>query len=129
MITALYAALSALIICWLSLNVIKARRKNKVKYGDGGVLQLQIARSAQSNAVEYIPISLLLLFFLEYSGINVWFIHFMGVALVAGRLIHGFSILSENIPGRVLGMRITFLTIIALSLLNLANFIYRWVFL
>ncbi|MDW1918451.1 MAPEG family protein, partial [Vibrio sp. Vb0349] len=61
MITALYASILALLLVWLAFQVIKQRRLNKVAYADGGVEALQIARSAQSNASEYIPITLILM--------------------------------------------------------------------
>ncbi|GAL28409.1 glutathione S-transfersae-related protein [Vibrio variabilis] len=54
MITALYASLLAVLMIWLSFQVIKQRRANQVAYADGGVEALQIARSAQGNAVDYI---------------------------------------------------------------------------
>lgn len=56
MTSVIYASLSAFLIFWLSLNVIKARGRNRIKYGDGGNEELQIARVAQSNAVQYIPL-------------------------------------------------------------------------
>lgn len=119
MITAIYASLLSLLMCKLAFNVIKARRKNKIKYADGDVVELQIARTAHSNAVDYIPISLILLFILEYNGGNIWLVHVAGVALVIGRLIHGRGILTERLKGRILGMQITFVTIFALAGLNL----------
>jgi uncharacterized membrane protein YecN with MAPEG domain len=119
MITAIYASLLALLMCKLAFNVIKARRKNKIKYADGDVVELQIARTAHSNAVDYIPISLILLFILEYNGCNIWLIHLAGIALVVGRIIHCKGILSENLRGRILGMQITFFTIFGLAGLNL----------
>lgn len=118
MITAIYAAILALLLCKLAFNVIKMRRKNKVRYADGGVEELQIARTAHSNAVDYIPISLILLFILEYNDAHMLLVHLAGLSLVIGRVIHCRAILSENQKGRVLGMQITLLTILALVALN-----------
>ncbi|MFT5396980.1 MAG: putative membrane protein YecN with MAPEG domain [Gammaproteobacteria bacterium] len=119
MITAIYASILALLMCGLAFNVIKARRKNKIRYADGNVEELQIARTAHSNAVDYIPITLILLFILEYNGANIWFIHLAGILLIVGRAIHCKGILSENLRGRILGMKITFFTITSLAFLNL----------
>ena len=124
MTTALYASLLSLLMCWLALNVVKARRKNRVLYADGGVKELQIARTAQSNAVDNIPITLILLFFLEYNGGNLWLIHIAGISFVIGRLIHCHGILTEKLKGRVRGMQITVWTIIALAILNLVYLPY-----
>ncbi len=124
MISAIYASFSAFIISWLSLNVIKTRRKYKILYGDGGNEQLQIARAAQTNATEYIPIALLLLFSLEYNHANYWIIHAFGIALISGRLIHARGLLTKNLKWRVLGMQLTILTILGLAVANFFHLPY-----
>jgi uncharacterized membrane protein YecN with MAPEG domain len=124
MTSAIYAAILGLLICGLTFKVIGARRKNKVLYADGGVSELQIARSAHSNAVEYIPITLLLLFALEYNGANLLLIHMFGIGFVLGRIIHACSILAENLKGRILGMQITLLVLIGLSIANIVYLPY-----
>ncbi len=122
MVSSIYASLLALLICWLALKVIGARRKNKIAYADGGVEELQIARSAHSNATEYIPIGLLLLFALEYNSAPDFLVHLLGIAFVVGRYIHCKALLSKNLKNRTLGMQITLLSIIALALLNIIYF-------
>ncbi|MET2900004.1 MAPEG family protein [Vibrio rotiferianus] len=119
MITALYASALALLLIWLAFQVIKQRRSNKIAYADGGVESLQIARSAQSNASEYIPITLILMALLEYNGASVLWIHLVGIAFVIGRVIHARGILAEDLKGRVTGMKLTFFTMIGLVALNL----------
>ncbi|ASI93528.1 hypothetical protein DA096_22510 [Vibrio rotiferianus] len=119
MITALYASALALLLIWLAFQVIKQRRSNKIAYADGGVESLQIARSAQSNASEYIPITLILMALLEYNGASVLWIHLAGIAFVIGRVIHARGILAEDLKGRVTGMKLTFFTMIGLVALNL----------
>lgn len=119
MLTALYASILALLLIWLAFQVIKQRRSNKIAYADGGVEALQIARSAQSNASEYIPITLILMALVEYNGASVWLIHLAGVAFVIGRIIHARGILGEDLKGRVTGMKFTFFTMIGLVVLNL----------
>jgi len=121
MISAIYASVCAFLISWLSLNVIKKRKKNKVGIGDGGNKELQISMAAQSNAIEYIPIALLLLFVLEYNEANLLTIHVMGVLLIVGRILHARGMLSGNLKIRVLGMQFTIFTIISIAVIN---FIY-----
>lgn len=70
MTSVIYASFSAILIVWLSLNTIKKRRYNKVSIGDGGIDDLKLAIAAQSNAIEYIPIALMLLFALAYNHGN-----------------------------------------------------------
>ena len=119
MITALYACILTVLLIWLAIQVIKLRRKNKVAYADGGVEALQIARSAQSNASEYIPITLILMALLEYNGEQPVWIHLTGIIFVIGRIIHARGILQERFKGRVKGMQLTFLIMVALVVLNL----------
>ena len=121
MTSVIYASLAAFLMVWLSLKVIKIRRSNKISIGDGGIDDLTIAIAAQSNAVEYIPISLLLLFALEYNQANMIAIHLLGAALIIGRIVHAKGLLSSNLKQRVLGMQITIYTLLALAS---ANFIY-----
>jgi uncharacterized membrane protein YecN with MAPEG domain len=119
-ISSLYAALFALLIVWLSLRVIKLRRTKKVRLGDGGEPELQIAIRAQGNATEYIPISLILLVLLELNGAHMALVHFGGIAVLAGRLLHARGLLTESLRYRVLGMQVTIFTLIGLALANLA---------
>ena len=119
MITALYAAILAIWICWLVINVVKNRIRNQVAHGDGGVDALVLARSAHSNATETIPIALILLFALELNGGPVWLLHIFGLALILGRFIHAKGILSDTLKYRKLGMQITLFSIVFLALANL----------
>ncbi len=119
MVTALYAAILAGIMIWLSVEVIKQRRKAQIKYADGGIDALQVARSAHGNSVDYIPITLILMALLEYNGANVWLIHLTGLAFVIGRIMHAKSILADKLKGRITGMKLTFTVIATLIVLNL----------
>lgn len=124
MISVFYTILLALLIIWLSFNVIKIRRTKKVSVGDGDDLQLMTAMAAQSNALEYIPISLLLLYPLEYNGAYPVIVHIAGVSLIIGRVIHAHGLLNENMNLRVLGMQITIGVIIGLAIANMIFFPY-----
>lgn len=119
MITALYASILAILIIWLAVQVIKQRRLNQVTYADGGVEALQIARSAQSNATEYIPITLILMALLEFNSAYPTWIHLTGIIFVIGRIIHARGILKEDLKRRVRGMQVTFLVILSLVVLNM----------
>ncbi|MDT8311855.1 MAG: MAPEG family protein [Methylophaga sp.] len=119
MITALYASLAAFLIVKLSLGVIKLRRKHKVRLGDGGVDELQTAIRIQANAIEYIPITLLLILLLEMANVSWWIIHLAGITLLAGRLIHAAGLKNHDLKKRVLGMQITIFLLVALAVLNI----------
>jgi hypothetical protein len=99
--------------------VIKVRRTKKVSVGDGGDDELKTAMAAQSNALEYLPISLLLLFALEYNGAFLVLVHTLGIVLLVGRVIHARAMLANNLQRRVIGMQITIWVIIGLAIANL----------
>lgn len=121
MVTALYAAILAALMLWLAIEVIKQRRMAQVKYSDGGVDALTIARSAHSNAVDYIPITLVMMATLEYNGGSVWLLHACGIMFVVGRIMHAKGILADRLKGRIGGMKLTFLVMVALIVLNLIH--------
>jgi uncharacterized protein len=115
MVSAIYANILALLIVWLSLQVIKLRRAKKVILGEGGETDLHYAIRAQGNDTEYIPIPLILLILLELSGGAYLVGAFGGIALIIGRVLHAQGLLKQNMRFRVLGMQFTLFTIIGLA--------------
>lgn len=122
MITSLYASLIAGLIAWLSLRVIRLRRFHRVLLGDGGEPELLNTIRAQGNALEYAPLSLILLALAELGGAYSDLIHLGGVTLIAGRVLHARALLRQDLRLRVLGMQLTFAVLVGLALLNLALF-------
>lgn len=124
-ITALYASLLALIILWLCYKVVLFRRTKRVDIGDGGdVTGIRHIR-AQQNAVEYIPIALILFAAYELNNGNHMLLHGIGIALVIGRLIHPSGLVNGKGAtfGRFYGTLITWLVILLLAGLNIGKYI------
>lgn len=128
MISAIYASFCALLIAWLALKVITQRRKSKINVGDGGNEELQYLIGAHANAAQYIPIALILLFALEYNGAGKLLIHILGIALVAGRILHARGMLTKDFGPRVLGTQITIYTLFGLVAANLVFVPYQAMF-
>ncbi len=103
----------------LTLAVIKLRRKNRVSVGDGGNEALQLAIRAHANAVEYIPIALMLLLTLELNEAPKILIHVLGTTLLIGRILHALGLPAKDLKKRVLGMQITIYLLIGLAILNI----------
>jgi len=118
MTSVLYASILAFLIIWLSLNTIKKRQSNKVSIGDGNIEELKLAIATHSNAIENIPIGLLLLFTLEYNQANIYLVHLLGLCFTIGRILHAKGLLASNMAQRVVGMKITIFTIIGLAIIN-----------
>ena len=120
-ITALYTAILALVMLALAINVSIHRGKLKVDIGDGNNPQMLRMIRIHANAVEYVPIALLLMAVYELDGGSHRLLHIAGIALVVGRLMHAWGMWSGPEPtfGRIVGASLTLLTIIALAILNL----------
>jgi len=120
-ITGLYAALCGLLVVALAARVSITRGREKVDLGDGGKDAMLRAMRAHGNAVEYIPLSLILMFFLELQGSAHWFLHVLGITLVVSRLLHmqGLMQSSKLTPGRLLGTGLGWALIVVMSLDNL----------
>ncbi len=127
LITSLITSVLTIIFIKLSFAVIGLRRKNKVGLGSGGHEDLERAIRAQGNFAEYVPIGLILIACLELNGAPWWLVAFPGITLIIGRLIHAVGINEPppNFSNRVLGMKFTFYTLIALVLMNLGWSLYK----
>jgi uncharacterized membrane protein YecN with MAPEG domain len=128
-ITSIIASVLTIIFVRLSFAVIRLRRKNKVGLGNGGNEELERAIRAQGNFAEYVPFGIMLIACLEINGAPWWLVAAPGMTLIAGRLIHarGINMPPPDFSQRVLGMKFTFNTLIALVVLNLAWTLYKLV--
>jgi len=124
-ITGLYASILALIVIWLCYQVVVFRRSKRVEIGDGGDTTGIRHIRAQQNAVEYIPLAIILFAIYELNGGNPWMLHGIGAALVLGRLIHPGGLVKGKGAtfGRFYGTAITWLVILLLAGLNIGHFI------
>ena len=128
-VTSIISAVLTIIFIKLSFNVIGLRRKNKVGLGSGGYEDLERAIRAQGNFAEYVPFGIILISCLELNGAPWWLVALPGITLIAGRLIHAVGINQPppDFGKRVLGMKLTFNTLIALVVLNLGWSLYKLV--
>ncbi|MEM9764073.1 MAG: MAPEG family protein [Pseudomonadota bacterium] len=117
-VTALYAGLLGLWLIGLSVAVIRLRWRHRVSLGDGGVAALERACRAHGNAVETIPITLIMLGLAEGLGTPAVLLHLFGLGLLVGRVLHGAYFFVDR-PGlglRQMGMGLTFLVMGALAI-------------
>ncbi len=91
-VTALYAGICGLVLLALAARVIRLRWALKVGIGDGGDRTLNRAIRVHGNAVEYVPIALVLLLVAELNHASPVLLHACGGALVAGRLLHAVGL-------------------------------------
>ena len=127
-ITALYASLLALIILWLSYNVVNFRRKKLVDLGDGGHDEGIRHIRAQQNTLEYIPLTILLMAIYEIN--NGWplILHIIGIVLVIARIVYPLGLVAKKGKsfGRFYGTLFTWLCLLALIIANFWKVVTVW---
>ncbi|WP_341908820.1 MAPEG family protein [Ferrovibrio terrae] len=127
-ITPLYAALCGLLLLILGLVVIRLRQRYGVNTGDGGHDDLARAMRVQANFIEYVPLTLLLLFMLEMSRQPAWALHLLGAGLFVGRVLHAWGYLSSPrlTFGRMIGILLTLSVLGVTALWLLAVVLQRY---
>ena len=114
----LYAALLGLLLIALSVTVVLARRRFRVRIGDGNDEGMRQAMRVQANFTEYVPFAVVLLIVAEITGLPNLAVHAAGIVLVASRLIHAWGL--SHSPGltfgRFYGTAGTWIVITGLSL-------------
>jgi uncharacterized membrane protein YecN with MAPEG domain len=120
-ITALYTAILALVALALAANVSIHRGKLKIDIGDGDNPQMLRMIRIHANAIEYLPMALLLMGVYELDGGSHRTLHIAGIALIGAPLLHAWGMWSrpELTFGRIVGVILTLLTITVLAILNL----------
>lgn len=113
----LYAALLALLFVALSIRTLRLRRRLRIGIGDAGNEHMLRAMRVHSNFAEYVPLTLFLIYLAEVQGAHALFIHALGLCLLAGRLSHAYGVsqANENYTFRVVGMSMTFTSLISAS--------------
>jgi uncharacterized membrane protein YecN with MAPEG domain len=125
LITPLYAAIFGLMFVGLSVRVLLLRQKLGMAIGYGNHAVLARASRVHSNFTEYVPISLILIYFLENQGLASAWIHSSCLALLLGRITHAYGVsqVNEKLIYRVIGMALTLMVIISTSLRLLINYL------
>ena len=115
-ITLLYAGILGLLLVILSFNMMKSW----VRVTGLGLQtdpDLRRAEALMSSFTDYVPLTLLLMGFIESSAAPSSIIHALGCTLVAARLMHAFG--SNRLWGadgmRFLGAQLTYLVLTVAS--------------
>lgn len=120
-ITGIYAALATLLVVFLAYRVIVRRRSTRTGIGDGGDQELAMRIRVHGNAVENLPLGLILLFLVEWNQTLPLLVHIFGIALIVGRVLHAFGLSRSSgaSSGRVVGMLVTLVALLGMALLLL----------
>jgi uncharacterized membrane protein YecN with MAPEG domain len=126
-ITASYLGVLGLLYAYLGLRVARTRRCSKIGFGDGDNLYLRSAIRAHAHFAEYVPIIVIMNAFLEMGGASSAQMHMLLGTLTVSRVLHPFGMHAKPmtpqfIVGRIVGMILTVLVLVASALLLLRRF-------
>jgi len=115
-ITSITAFLAGTIILLLTIKVIQFRRRDGVVLGDGDNRAMTKAIRGHANAVEQVPIALILMGLAEVQGGSPFLLALCAVALIIGRIAHGIYFAHDGMHWRLrmVGMALTLLAQIGL---------------
>jgi len=73
---------------------------------------------SHANFAEYVPLSIVLLYFVEATGASTYFVHAVGLSMIIGRILHAYGVsqVRENFAYRVAGMALTLTPLIATAI-------------
>ena len=126
MVTQLYASLATGFFLLLTVRIFGIRGNPLFKfisYGNENEEVIHRAVRGHGNFIEYAPLFFILLYLAEEAGTHNHILHSLAIMFMIGRLMHGilFSfMLRKSIVLRGGGM---FLTLLALGLVGLVNFV------
>lgn len=120
-VTPAFAFPLALLAMGLVLRVVMLRRRYKVGIGTGDHPDLAKAVRAHANAMETIPLALVLMLIAELAGASQTLLLAGGSVLVVGRCLHAFGLSSHAgySFGRFFGMVMTQVAIITFAIAGL----------
>ncbi|MEL6528860.1 MAG: MAPEG family protein [Pseudomonadota bacterium] len=125
-ITAVTAAVMALLLLATAIETVSKRLKLKAAFGDADDPALIAATRSHGNLAEHAPIVLIMLGLLELGGANSTLLISTAAAFVLGRFAHVVGLHQPSEPGkaplaRQIGVILTWLTILVLAILLLAG--------
>jgi uncharacterized membrane protein YecN with MAPEG domain len=121
--TGIYAGVSGLLLVVLYVRISQRRLATKIGVGSGGDAELEQRVRAHGNLVESAPFALILLYFIEQTGLSSMYVHALGATFVIARLAHalGMSTTTGRSAGRFYGSLGTVLLLSVMSALLIAR--------
>ena len=91
-ITGIYVAIATFLVIALAASVSLRRGQVKAGLGSGGDMTLLQRIRAHGNALENLPLALLLLLCLELNQTQPLWLHVFGIVLIVGRVFHAIGL-------------------------------------
>ena len=115
-LTGFYAAFFGALFVMLSVRVVWLRTRFRISLGSGSNPVLERAQRIHANFAEYVPFTLLLIFFFEGTTQLRGWTHAFCIVLLVGRMLHAYGLTRENSFFRTAGMAFTLAIIVAASI-------------
>ena len=116
-VTLVTTAAATVLNLWLGSRIVKSRRDNGVKIGDGGNEAVLRRMRAQANFIENAPFFLILLGGLELSGASRTGLAMIAAIFIVARILHPIGMDGPQLwRWRMNGMLATTFALIALAL-------------
>lgn len=124
-VTALYAALCALLLLVLAGRISLRRSQLNIGIGHGNDPALARGVRMHGNAVEWVVPVLVLMLVAEIDGASRAFLHVCGIVFLASRIAHALALARTTKPstGKFWGMAGSWLVTLALAFWNLGAFV------
>ena len=103
-VTALTAAICALLLIFLMFKVIGQRLRTETNFGAGDDEMMKMVRGCHSNLAENAPIAILLLALLEMANAHHWTLTGLAGLFLLARFLHVFG-MHQHQAGKTLRFR------------------------
>lgn len=97
-VAGLYAALNTFILLWITARIGGLRQRYRVFMGDGGNAHMIRAMRGHANAIETIPMAIILMMIMAATGTPVAVIHVFGIVLTVSRALHAWHFMAADAP-------------------------------
>ncbi len=119
-VTALAAALCALMLIFMKFKVIGQRVRTETMFGAGEDAKMKMVRGTHANLAENAPIALILMALLEMTSAHHWTLTGLAALFLAARVLHIYGMYQHHGTGSVrfrqAGVIGTALAIVAMAL-------------
>jgi uncharacterized protein len=110
------AAAAALVNIWLGMRIGRLRTQLKISIGDGDNELLRRRMRAQLNFAENVPVVVILIGLIEFTGQGGLWLSLVAAVFMLGRIAHAFGMDGDTAyKGRMIGTITTMLTQLGLA--------------
>jgi len=98
-VTALAAAICALMLIFMKFKVIGQRVKTETLFGAGDDQEMKMVRGAHANLAENAPIALILIALLEMTQAHHWTLTGLAALFLIARVLHIYGMYQHHSAG------------------------------